>query len=158
MPPGKEQCFIYSAAMLLNLSAEDVIAALGHDGMVKAWKDLPYPRCFKGVHYQEIQDLCLARGKILATIEAAPQIGHDQLHSVRVFKEPRESTRFLEAIDGRPGLLSGRYNNRLLPQEHHCVAWDGKRIFDPNDKIMDLDRFDLQYAWLLCDAPPKNVR
>lgn len=150
------RCFIYSAAMLLDETPETLMKELGHDGMIIAWPDLQSPKCFRGVHIQEVQDLCLRRGKLLAAVEIAPRIGYDSHHWTRIYNDDRETPRFLGAISGRPGLITGVYQNTALPQDNHCVAWDGERIFDPNDKITRLEQFSIQTAWVLCDASRKR--
>ena len=133
------QCLIYSAAMVLGEDPQDLCTEIGYTGLEKFW-DLPVPRCYRGHHIQEIQDLFLARGKCLYEIEVYPRMGHPGVTPIRAMSDSDAESRFVRLINQRPGILIGR---------NHAVAWSGKLVFDPNGRVYPLESFTVLGAYLM---------
>jgi len=148
MPKGVYGCLLYSAAMLLGETPEQLIEEIGHDGHYPLWPELDIPLCYQGHHIQEIQDSCVVRGFALAPIELFPCMtpqGHPQLMKRLLEDEELASVRFATIIKERPGILIGMANTGT----GHAVAWDGKIIYDPNGATYDLEQFIIRDCWIL---------
>lgn len=139
-------CTLYSAAMLLDEEPENLIKELGHDGLEVWWPDQHGPGKYRGVHIQEIQDICASRGFALSLIEAYPMsIPNEGASPKPVFKMGEASERLVKALHNRLALLIGQGAGRYM----HACAWDGKRVFDPQGRTYELDNFRIREAWIL---------
>lgn len=145
---NKPQCLVYSAAMVLDISADDLIAEIGHDGLAIWWPEMEGNKKYRGHHIQEIIDCFLRHHKALVPIEYIPAVapeGRPDLMMLHVMKNLDE--RFWEAIINRKAILIGQ--NEV--GNGHAVAWDGMKIFDPVGKIYNIKDFKIAEAWVCFD-------
>ena len=134
------QCLIYSIAMVLDQTPEQVIEGIGHNGLEVVWPQLPLPICLKGVHIQEMVDYALECGYAVVEIDALPcnnPIGNDASLEIEVFPDPVE--RLTRLLPGRKGIVCSNV---------HACAWDGEKVYDPNGIIYDLLNFELAVVYL----------
>jgi len=101
------RCLVWSAAMVLDVEAGEILAFLGHD-------------CVLGVHMQEIQSFAMSKGFLLAPFEPQPMLGETG-QAVRPPNWRQESWLSFE------GIMLGQTSKGNL----HAVAWDGTNILDP---------------------------
>lgn len=138
--------------MLLNEDPDTLAAEIGHRGLEVLWPDVPKPGCYRGLHIQEILDLCLRRGYGLVQVQFLPRSGprsHPQYWTL-IYESPVE--RFLKHITGRPGLIYGQ-----LRGSFHAYAWDGVMVYDPNGYIRTLESIDILEAYLLTTFSTPDV-
>ena len=133
------QCLIFSAAMVLGEDPQDLCTEIGHDGLERIW-DLPTPRCYRGHHIQEIQDLFVARGRALYEVELYPASGHPGQRPCYAYSDEEAERRLVRHLTGRMGIL-------ISPS--HAVAWDGKIVFDPNGLNYPIDSFRILTTFIL---------
>lgn len=144
----KPQCLLYSAAMVLDSTPEDLSYEIGHDGLEKINNNNP-PYCYKGIHIQEIQVCALKRGYLFAPYQSYPvsRIGDDTIvHDTICGQSPDE--RIVPFIHGRRGLLCGK--NRLGID--HAVAFHDETIYDPIGCNYSVYDFNVREAWILCSV------
>lgn len=137
-------CLIYSAAMVLDVTPEEIIKYIGHNGEEIIWKDMNSPHNLRGVHIQELQDFAKTKGLVFAHIEGLPSIGPDKKHSKVIFNEDVGIRRFESWIDGRKAIIIVSASKSM-----HAVAWDGEKVFDPRGYIKSIDEYDVYEGWLL---------
>jgi len=145
---SRNQCLLYSLAMLLNEKPDVLINEIGHDGTDIWWDHAP-PFCYRGHHIQEVIDVCLARGKALVPIEGNPQSG--------CFKEPGKSKALWDpdvASKRMERLLKGQ--EALLIGQTHACAWDGNIVYDPNGRTCSLEEFYPLEVWLMLSSHQKS--
>ena len=53
-PYSNYSCFLDAAAMVCDLTQEQLIEKIGHNGSEVLWPELPSPHCFRGFHLAEI--------------------------------------------------------------------------------------------------------
>jgi hypothetical protein len=95
---------VYAAAMVLDITPEEVLRGLGHDGT-------------RGAHMQELQRIALMHDKIFALIEFLPVLNGELV----------DVWGTTSVWDGKVGIILGLNDGRP-----HAVAWDGDRILDPH--------------------------
>lgn len=120
----KPQCMIYATAMLIDEKPSKIIKELGHDGS-------------KGVHIQEILHILAQRGLYLSPVEPLAILDGRRVYSL----DPIRVYDYLKIHDA---LLIGN-------KPRHAVAWDSRsnKCYDPNGLIYDINKFQIQEAWLL---------
>ena len=126
MPKNVYQCFIYSAAMVLDTTTENIINIIGHTGETKVFEGSG-TKCCKGVHYQELIDCAMSLGLVLVHIEANPRVGNIHGDSIEVFEPKDGEKRFTNYITKHKSILTGMYP----PNKVHALACDGEYIYDP---------------------------
>lgn len=143
----RNSCLLVSAAMLLDTTPEQLIKETGHDGQEHLYGALPMPHCLRGHHMQEIIDCCMRRGLGLTPIEfyprGCPENRPDSYHLI--YTELKAQQRFLAAVKGRKGLLVGQVENGA----GHAFAWDGRKVYDPNGILREIDDVYIKEAWIL---------
>lgn len=129
---GEEYCLLYCAAMLLELPIESVILHIGTNGIEKWWPDYSPPKCYRGIHIQEIQDLFISYGKALIYIEKFPMLApcQDERMAKPIYNVDRCEMRFYARLVGNSGIL--------IYESHAKVLDHNGRIYDPNGKISEI--------------------
>lgn len=134
MPSGFDGCLLYSAAMVLDKTPEELIDYIGHDGQEEWWGGLGRMQSKRGHHIQEIIDVCHHFGHIVMPIDyyprSAPFMKPDAWKLLWV--EATCESRMRKYLSKYPGIL---IDNR------HAVAWDGDLVHDPNGKRYKIDDF-----------------
>jgi len=138
-------CLLQSIAYLLEEKEEDLAKELGHDGSIVLWPYVKHPFNQVGYHIQEINDLCLRRGKALVEIEYSPQSApRGGYEPVRIYSN--ETERFRSIILNRSGLLITTV---------HAMAWDGEKVWDPRGEFRRITDVTFAEFWLLVDITSK---
>lgn len=136
--PNAWSCLPVSFAMVLDVSVEEIIKQIGHDGSEK-----PYPNSEwrAGFHIQECIDVVFSMGYSVTMIEANPQLipsltwsGTPRVVQMPGWKSNEERLQdYLHYFDGvRCGYLKST-------KVGHAVAWESlnKRVYDPRGKIYE---------------------
>jgi len=118
------------------------------DFNLRLW-DVPEPFCFKGVHIAELQAFMYFEfGKLFAIIERFPTIEchYADQELFDIWNKASREFIFNTIISEHIGILLGGKDN--LP---HAVAWDGKKIYDPQGEIYKLEdkKFSVEEALIL---------
>lgn len=125
--PNKWSCSIASLAMLLDLSFDQVIQEIGHDGSELWWSDDPRPQ--RAFSIQELIDVALRHGIALIQIDGCPATSDSKGDRPRPIFPDSFETRLMSHMEGNKGLVTGYY----APDKFHMVAWDGSKVHDPMD-------------------------
>lgn len=124
------ECMLYSAAMLLDETPEQLAYEIG--------KSL-------GVHIQEVAHCAFMRGIMLGCYQAIPvaSIGDDNivLNTICGLQPEKRMQLYLR---GRSGILCGI--NRL--GRPHAVAFEGPLVYDPIGCNYPVDDFIYSEAWV----------
>lgn len=130
---NKPMCLLYAFAMVLDVEPATLVEETGTDGLEIWWPHNRGVHQYRGHHPQELIDCCTRRGKVVMTIEALPCLG-----SGKVILTPSKcQDRFNDYLNQYEGVITN---------PTHAVAWDRKKIYDPNGYIYDLhERFHGQY-------------
>ena len=131
-------CFIASLAMCLGVKVDEIVAIIGHDGQERVSDRFVGNKGLRGVHPQELLDVCRAYGRWLVTVECYPTIGQPGSHCLDVYGEPQK--RFSRIIKNEKGILA---------TGTHAVAFDHDVVYDPHGKIGLVDDYEIQAAWIV---------
>jgi hypothetical protein len=125
--------------MVLDLSVEEFIKMIGHDGSAEPYP--AYPGQKAGFHEQECIEVVQQLGYACTPIEIVPQIMPMQGGPTRPIWFPMDRVddpeganwqRFLRHLDGSYGVLTGvRQRINSVKSLGHAVAWDGHGVYDP---------------------------
>ncbi|KKN04907.1 hypothetical protein LCGC14_1092740 [marine sediment metagenome] len=126
-------CLLSSAAMVLDLTNEELIKLIGHDGGDIVFPGMPEPSKRQGFHIQEIIDIAVKLGYSVMAIEVMPASTTDGENNFDIKIEDHHK-RLMGHMNDHTGIITGR--GRRWP---HAVAWDGEKVFDPVGKIYDFD-------------------
>lgn len=136
-------CTACAFATIFDLTYEEVIAKLGHDGSEIVRPGLPDPDCRRGFHPQEVIDVSERLGYILTPFEARPS---SIVRGIALEVEIPEgyACRFHRHLEDQVGVLIGRN----LKNRPHAVVWDGSSIHDPaNGEVYGTHLFQAQTFW-----------
>lgn len=155
--PNRWSCLPTAIAMVLDISIDEVIRIVGHDGSRIQWHNQSEPSNRRSFHVQEMVKLCLIKNHLAVSIECSPTIINEaytafeelgrliqsefytQTELVLSYSEINDQIleltdlnkviifQKLEQFDGV--LLGERFIGR-----HHAVAWNHKEqmIYDPS--------------------------
>lgn len=124
--PNKWSCTVAGLAMLLDISIEQVIQEIGHDGSEIWWPDDPRPQ--RAFAMQELIDIAIQHGVALVPIHGCPAVADSKdERPIHLFQDYED--RLMNHMTGNPGLITGYY----APNKFHLVAWDGTHVHDPMD-------------------------
>ena len=126
-------CLVYSTAMLLDCSPQDIFEFCGHDGNTSVWHTEPYPYNLRGFHIQEIVEFAITRGYALIQLDVRPS--HAPTMDVADVCYVPESK-----ITERLKFYLDRYDCLLIMSGHAC-AWERetKLVYDPNGFTKSID-------------------
>lgn len=132
-----QNCLLYSACMVFNITPEQAITLLGHDGseIIEGTEQ-------RSFHIDEILDLGLQLGYKLMPIARWPALQYPSGKVVLAFDDCK--SRFLSRIYQRYGIL-------ILSNPAHACAWNGQLVYDPCGQIYELDQIDsrIRECWVL---------
>lgn len=134
MKNKEDNCLLFSAAMILDAKPHQVLKYLLHDGnrIPESWasKEMPYKNI--GFHIQELIDVLPYFGKAgLVPIEVYPALipyDGDIAAAEPVFNQYQVISRVHKHM---------RFQRGLLCRPGHACAWNGIKVFDPQDRIYD---------------------
>ena len=138
-------CLPTAFAQSLNISFDEMIRRIGHDGSRVVW-DLPEPNCRRGFHIQECIDVARQFGMSVMEIELYPR------HAPSLDVEPitvefdDNQFRFNSFIATTRGVLTGVRNNG----NGHAVAYD--------HGIYDDTNFTPARAWSINEIQPRTCQ
>ena len=120
-------CMATAAAMLLDITLEEVFDRVGHDGSDRFFEC----GARRGFHMQEIMDLCEEEDCFLSPLELAPSLmlGKD---ADFIWKPERFCKRFMDKTTGK-GILMG-----VTDKVGHSVAMENQKVYDPKGKTWNL--------------------
>lgn len=169
--PNHWTCLPTSAAMLLNMSLDDVLGHIGHDGSEIVWPDLPDPQRRRAFHIQEIVELALALDCSLTPIEQTPTFANspefafetlgvaiDNHAKNSVLKEYYEEVKAkLHPITRKYPLdhYLANYNGLLIGLgsrgRPHAAAWNREEftVYDPCGERLLITSFTISTFWIL---------
>ncbi len=147
--PNNWSCIAVAFAMALDISLNEFIDRVGHDGGEVLCGDGSESGHRRGFHVQECIAVALELGKSVTPFEAVPVISHyTEIHVLR--KGGNESS-FLKVLYTTSGVVTGRGAN--YP---HAVAYTPQVVLDPKGIIypnllrnMPLNTFTPQCAWII---------
>ena len=130
-------CLPCSFAMVLDLSVEEFIKMLGHDGSAEPYP--AYPGQKAGFHEQECIEVAQQLGYACTPIEIVPQMMPMPGGPIRPIWFPGAGDpeganwqRFLRHLNGSRGVLTGvKQRTNSVKRLGHAVAWDGSYVYDP---------------------------
>jgi hypothetical protein len=140
-------CLLYSTAMVLNVPASKIIAAIGHEGQEIIWPNQEGQLRLRGIHMQELVDYALTQECALVSIEkhVAQAPTHEDVPYSYLDDYACES-RFQKYLSRYDAILIGE-----TPSGHrHAVAWScaDSRIFDPCGWMYPYSDFNSNCAFL----------
>jgi len=139
--PEPWMCMPVAFAMALEMSVDELLAALGHDGSKISFPNLPEPACRQGFHVQEFIHVALRRGLAVTPVELFPVLASaDERHTQTILYLDNNWKRFADAIAASRGVIDG--SGRRFG---HMVAYDHGRIFDPKGH-------EYAYSRIACEA------
>lgn len=133
------QCVLASFAMVMNVSTDNLLQHLGHDGLERVLDTSP-PNCFRSFHPQEFVDILLSQGYACTMVELNPHLKNgtkivDHSHYLG-------HNRFYKSLRYGSGVIFGSLNGI-----GHAVAWNQPeaKIYDPRGYIYFIhDREDFK--------------
>jgi hypothetical protein len=128
--PYRWSCILAAFAMALDVSIEDLITLLRHDGSEVFFPDLPEPACRRGFHVQEFIHVALCLNRSVTPYELVPAIaptGYNRALHGRAIGSAHRKAFFEHLIDNRRGVITGR-----TLTTHHAVAFEKGVIYDPD--------------------------
>lgn len=138
-------CFLYAFAMCLGVSPGELAAELTYTGQEVIWPKREGFDRLRGLHEQELVDVCINHGWAPIHIEIMPRLGADEGHVIYPFEYKPALQRFENHIAGNRAVLYGLDGSR-----RHAIAWDGKNVHDPNvGRIKDIGDFSIKGAFIL---------
>ena len=132
------ECF----AKVFNVSFEELIELLGHDGSEIIWPQQKDPMCRRGFHVQEMVRVGLKLGFAVVQVESHPS----------VYPDPEEKPFYLPEVplhrffDLAPGVVTGYDTLRGC---RHALAIVGGRVFDPAGTISRYGDFEAENLFLV---------
>ena len=131
--------------MVLDERPEDLASEIGHDGSEIWWPGQEHPYDTRGIHIQEIIDLCIARNLMVTPIEYMPTLAPNLCTPPKpIYNKEQARERFRTRINNNDGLLIG---------PNHAAAWNGWQVYNPLGMQTDLDTFikahGIVSAWLI---------
>lgn len=135
-------CLLYSAAMVFDATPEDMIRAIGHDGLEVWWPELPYPRCLRGFHIEEIQDYAWNHNYLMFPIHPMPCSSpyDDGGMAKPVYNAVR--------CDERTKSYLWHHDAIIITDTHACAwnAWEEK-VYDPNGMLKNITDYQIVELW-----------
>lgn len=135
--PNSWSCLLASVAMVLEMTIEELIEEVGHDGSEIVCPDLKSPGNRKAFHIQEFISIILEKGFAITDVAIRPVSTPDGKCEYEI-KFPDSMKRFRRLMAGVKGIIVGK--NR---EWYHAVAWDGKIIYDPAGHIYSFDEMTM---------------
>ena len=140
-----DNCFLYAAAMVLDIEPQKLITLIGHDGTEIWWPDQVGSKKQRSIHPQELLDAAVVLKKTFICIEFIPRTGWDK-NSARLIFDKTMVPRFAAWIKDRYAILIVRGSGL-----GHAVAWDGKSVYDPKGFVQSIEEYEIAEAWVLVD-------
>jgi hypothetical protein len=145
---NKWSCLPEAFAMAMDMSAEELIQAIGDDGSEIIWPDLPDPYCRRGFHPQQIIPIALTRG--FAIVEFQSDVRAYNGRAMQEIKFPSPDIQTL--LSQYKGVIVGDFRGKS-----HAVYWDGSQIHDPRGmSYMFHDSISIRQFYGVCKVLKSN--
>lgn len=128
--PNRWSCLPCSFAMALEISLNEMLTRIGHDGSEIIWPQLAEPQRRRTFHIQECFSAAFSLNKTVMEFQFSPTLTPDGEHVLDV----PQKVDIYKLMSVSTGVLLGR--GRCLG---HAVAWNGKSVYDPNGSIYDIE-------------------
>lgn len=132
--------------MLTNAHLEGLLEFIGHRGQEILWPECSGPVKLKGIHPQEIIDWYMDFGYTLWLLERYPMSAPRGLEAraKMIWDGDIADKRFWKSLENKAA---------ILVMSTHAVAWDGSKIYDPDDRRFTKSIIDSQVgeAWLIAN-------
>ncbi len=140
--PNRWSCLPTSFAMVVGLPVEKIIDKIGHDGSEIIIPEEKEPDRRRSFHIQELIDICYLLNYAVIPIQAIPSIGsfHDPYN---IISTEKSEERILSYLENNIGVITGLSRSG----RNHAVAWDGRKIYDPNGSTYGISRFLIETFW-----------
>ncbi len=131
--PNRWSCILAAFAMAMDVSVEELLSVIEHDGSEIAFPGLSEPMCRRGFHVQELihaalwYDLTVTPYELMPAILPTPYPEND--HGSLVITQPRRKRNFEIIVEKHQGVITGR-GFRC----NHAVAFEKGQIFDPDGR------------------------
>lgn len=132
--------------MVLDIPVVELLQELGHDGSAVWWSEAVGFKRQRGFHIQELIDVCWKKGFSVTLIESAPTAQPDENLEPKLYTtEETLMQRMQRYLDNNMGVIT---------RNNHAVAWDGKQIYDPSERIYSMEPdFEIREFWLILRRP-----
>jgi len=130
-------CLVTSAAMVLDVTPDDIHHFIGHKGTDIWWP----PHNMRGIHIQEIQEYALSKGHCFWPYELDPKCAPGEGY------EPKSILGTEARTFGFMMKLS-KYK-AILITDNHAVAWDTKDVHDPKGFMASINDYKIREGWFL---------
>lgn len=143
--PNGWSCLPTSFAMCIDMSVEELITDIGHDGSKIIFPEYDEPFCRRSFHIQELTYALLVRKWAIIPLERNAISATIKGSLFKLTDIENKWFQFLE-----------QFNSVFLAHQNgitHAVAWDKKQIYDPRGYIMSLETFEKTwciYQFYIC--------
>jgi len=129
-------CMPCAWAMALDMSVENLLGELGHDGSKIIFPHLPEPMCRRAFHIQEFVHVALRHGKAVTPVEMYPVLQSSDGRATHTLLHPKNNLAvFTRLVEASRGVLEGAtYRCR------HMVAYDHGKVYDPRGYVYTYTR------------------
>ena len=142
--PNGHSCFVTSFAMCMDMTYDEVIRELGHDGNEVLDPNVPYPYCLRSIIDKELMDVAYAHGKMMSLYPSQLlwyKFNNDTQKfstDARILPYPRGVGELVMRLKHRCILCYASKRGRP-----HASAWcpDTEQVYDPSGRILKIDDF-----------------
>ena len=132
--PNQWSCILAAFAMAMDVSVEELVSVIEHDGSEIVFPGLSEPMCRRGFHVQELIHAALWYDLSVTPYELVPAIQSTPLPDIRTpnwfaINDPRRKRNFEIIVERHQGVITGR-GFRC----NHAVAFEKGQIFDPDGR------------------------
>lgn len=149
----KGNCTIACYAMLMDYTYEQAIATLPHDGSEIWWPEERGQLATRGITIDEINDVLLPKGFVLAQYISFPMAYSRDREKARPVYPDKETLveRMTTIVSHGKGIITGIAYSGSLMQCGHALAFEDGVIFDPRGSTSHHtpDDFGTQFAYRL---------
>lgn len=128
--PNRWTCLPTAFAMALDLSVDEMLQHIGHDGSAILWPDLPEPRCRRGFHTQECIRVALLLGKSVTPIEYEARLAPGDVEPL-VLRQPG----FHKVLNSTLGVVTGIVGHNGAAKGH-AMAYCESFVADPTTGLV----------------------
>lgn len=127
--PNNWSCVLAAFAMAMEVTTEELVKGIGHDGSQVAFPGLGTPNRLRGFHTQELIVEAIRHGFSATPLERVPVIASpmpDIRGPIPIPSTERDGL-FGRLVFNERGVLTGVNDRRI----GHAVAFDRGQVFDP---------------------------
>ena len=135
-------CLPTSFAIVLGIDVKELYEKIGHDGgeIIDGGKE---PYCRRGVHTQEVIDVCLGMGYAVTQIDCLPALKRKNSETP-IYADDENEARVLKHLGNSAGVIVGSSISNIF--KRHALVNNFGDIYDP-DTGGKLDNLPHIYAY-----------